>query len=58
VSPGDRKGFVEKTVFLLTREGERERISGNAAKLVADQYSWETITDRYEELLIEIAKNN
>ena len=56
ISPGNRKEFVEKMVYLLTKDQERERISRNAAELVADQYCWEKIADQYEKVLLGISK--
>ena len=54
----DRDEFVEKAVYLLTHEKERERMGREAARLIATDYSWDTVTDKYEKLLEEITKNN
>ena len=50
----DMKNFVEKAVFLLTHEEEREKMGKNAHGFIHNEYSWENLVRRYEDLLTSL----
>lgn len=43
--------FADRCVDLLNSPGDRQRIANRAAQMVADRYSWESVTTQFERLL-------
>ena len=49
------KDLAEKLSGLIESPGERERLRKAARERAEKNYSWERVTDRYEEILKELA---
>jgi glycosyltransferase involved in cell wall biosynthesis len=49
------KDLAEKLSGLIESSGERERLRKAARQRAEKVYSWEKVTDRYEEILKELA---
>jgi glycosyltransferase involved in cell wall biosynthesis len=49
------KDLAEKLSGLIGNSGERERLRRAARARAEKIYSWEKVTDRYEEILKELA---
>lgn len=50
------KDFADRTVDLLTRPAERQRIGKAARALVETQYGWSEVTNVLEDVLVQVSK--
>ena len=46
-NPGDAKDLFEKICILLENDGLRDRIIGNARRMVLEQFTWETVAEKF-----------